>query len=103
MAKKVFGPLTETMFYVLMALLAGPKCGTQIAEFTEKRTGGRVNIGPGTLYAILSKFEEEKLIREIAVCGRKRTYEITERGTRAYCEELARLKQCLKDAQEAER
>ena len=31
--------------------------------------------------------------------GRKRTYKITDKGRRAYEEELARLKQCVLDAE----
>ena len=34
------------------------------AMYIEKRTGGRVLIGPATLYTILGKFEKEKWIKE---------------------------------------
>ena len=37
--------------------------------------------------------------REIQVDGRKRTYQITEKGRRAYEEELTRLRQCIRDAE----
>lgn len=92
--------LTEAMFYVLMAFLHGDMCGTEITEFVQSRTKERVILGPGTLYALLSKFQEEKLIREVAVSGRKRTYQITDKGRAAYHDELARLHACLNDAQE---
>jgi DNA-binding PadR family transcriptional regulator len=91
--------LTESMFYVLMALMNGPMCGIDIADFIEKRTKGRLQIGPATLYTILGKFEKEKYIRELSVEGRKRTYEITGKGFEAYREELKRLKQCVLDAE----
>jgi DNA-binding PadR family transcriptional regulator len=91
--------LTESMFYVLMALMNGPMCGIDIADFIEKRTKGRLQMGPATLYTILGKFEKEKYIRETAVEGRKRTYEITGKGFEAYREELKRLKQCVLDAE----
>jgi len=58
-------------------------------------------IGPATLYTILGKFEKEKYIVETEVEGRKRTYEITEKGQRAYKEEVERLKQCVEDARAA--
>jgi DNA-binding PadR family transcriptional regulator len=99
MPRKAMDILTESMFYVLMALCDGAKCGTGIAEFIEKRTRARVPMGPATLYTILSKFEKENYIQEIFVSGRKRTYRITEKGTEAYLEELARLKQCVADAE----
>ena len=46
-------PLTEAMFYVLMAFRRGELCGTEIAAAVERRTEGRVRLGPGTLYTIL--------------------------------------------------
>lgn len=99
MPKKSMDTLTESMFYVLMALMDGPKCGIDIAAFIEKRTRGRIQMGPATLYTLLGKFEKEKYIRETAVEGRKRTYEITGKGFEAYREELKRLKQCVMDAE----
>lgn len=99
MPKKPMDILTESMFYVLMALCREPMCGTQIAEFIDRRTCGRLQMGPATLYTILGKFEKEDYIREVAVSGRKRTYRITEKGVTAYREELARLKQCVADAE----
>ena len=99
MPKKPMEILTESMFYCLMALCREPMCGTQIAEFIDHRTRGRLQMGPATLYTILGKFEKEDLIREISVSGRKRTYRITEKGEQAYREELARLKQCVADAE----
>ncbi len=102
MGSKDRGALTEPMFYVLMAFLHGEMCGTEITEFVQARTNGRVTLGPGTLYTLLGKFQEEKLIQETAVSGRKRTYRITEKGRTAYREELARLHACLNDAQAEE-
>ena len=99
MPRKAMDILTESMFYVLMALKVEPKCGTEIAEFIENRTANRLQMGPATLYTILSKFEKENYIREIYVSGRKRTYQITDKGIDAYHEELNRLKQCIADAE----
>lgn len=99
MAKKTLEILTESMFYVLMSFLGKDMCGIEIAEFIERKTEGRVRIGPGTLYTILGKFEEEHVIEEIQVEGRKRTYRITEKGRQAYREEVARLKRCIADAE----
>lgn len=101
MPRKAMETLTESMFYVLMAFCQSAMCGIDVAEFIEKRTNGRILIGPATLYTILAKFEKEKYIKEIEVEGRKRTYEITEKGREAYKEEVNRLQECLKDAREA--
>lgn len=102
MPKKAMDILTESMFYVLMALYCSPMCGIDIAEDIDRRTNSRLKIGPATLYTILGKFEKEKIIREISVEGRKRTYQITDKGRHAYREELERLKQCVADAAAAE-
>lgn len=101
MPKKALVLLTESMFYVLMALSAGPMCGKDAADYILRRTGGRLRMGPATLYTILGKFESQKYIKEVDVQGRQRTYAITELGMRAYEEELARLEACVRDAQAA--
>ena len=103
MPRKAMELLTESMFYCLMAFCDGAKCGIEIAEFVENRTGGRVRLGPATLYTILAKFEKEKYIRETEIDGRKRTYCITSRGLEAYREEVRRLRQCVADAEAVER
>lgn len=102
MPRKAMEILTESMFYVLMALQTGPMCGIDIADFIERRTKGRVQIGPATLYTVLGKFEKEKYIQEVFVQGRKRTYQITDKGLAAYNEEVNRLKQCVLDAKGGE-
>ncbi len=99
MPKKAMDILTESMFYVLMAFCHGPMCGMDAAQFIEERTRGRVQMGPATLYTVIGKFEKEKYIKEIQVEGRKRTYQITDKGRRAYDEELTRLRQCVADAE----
>lgn len=102
MPKKAMELLTESMFYVLMAFAGGPMCGIDVADYIERRTKGRVLLGPATLYTILGKFEKEKWIKETEVEGRKRTYRITEKGLMAYEQEVKRLKACLLDAEEAD-
>ena len=100
MGGKDRGPLTEPMFYVLMSILRRDMCGTEITEFVERRTYGRVRLGPGTLYTLLAKFQDEKLIQETEVDGRKRTYRITSKGRAVFQEEVDRLRACLTDAEE---
>ena len=101
MPRKALDGMTESMFYTLLALLRGPKCGIEIAAFADKLTKGRVQMGPGTLYTILSRFLETGYLREVSTEGRKRTYALTEEGRRAYAAELARLRSCLRDAEAA--
>jgi len=94
------GPLTEPMYYVLMAFLKRDMCGIDITDFVERRTRGRVRLGPGTLYTLLAKFQDEGFITETEVEGRKRTYRITDKGRAAYREELERLRACGADGEE---
>ena len=94
MAGKERGPLTEPMFYVLMSFLRRDMCGTEITEFVERRTRGRVRLGPGTLYTLLAKFQDEGFIQETEVDGRKRTYRLTDQG---------RHRACVLDGEEEER
>lgn len=103
MAGKERGSLTEPMFYVLMSFLRRDMCGTEITEFVERRTRGRVRLGPGTLYTLLAKFQDEGFIQETEVDGRKRTYRLTDQGRQAYHEELDRLRACVLDGEEEER
>lgn len=98
MPKKAMELLTESMFYVLMAFRRGPMCGIDVMDTVTRVTNGRVRLGPATLYTILARFEQEAYIRETAVEGRRRTYEITPRGERAYAAELLRLQSCVEDA-----
>ena len=103
MPRKAMDVLTESMFYVLMAFRHGPKCGVEVIGSIDRLTKGRVVLGPGTLYTILGKFETEGYLKEVAVEGRKRTYALTEAGEQAYQQELARLHQCLSDAERWDR
>ena len=100
MAGREKGPLTEPMYYVLMSFLRSEMCGTQISEFVDRKTPGRVRLGPGTLYTLLAKFQDEGFITETSVDGRKRTYQLTAKGRAAFEEELARLRACVNDGLE---
>ena len=95
MPKQALESLTESMFYLLMALTQGERCGTEITAFAAEITAGRVKIGPATLYTLLGKFEKEGLIAETSVLGCKRYYQITPAGRAAYTAECTRLQLCL--------
>ena len=98
MPMKALAILTESLFYVLMALSKSPMCGIDAAAWITQRTNGRVSLGPATLYTVLGKFEKEGYIAETEVEGRKRTYRITSKGLDAYRAELERLRACIADA-----
>lgn len=87
------------MYYILLAFLE-PRCGVDVMEKVEELSHGRVKVGPGTLYALLGRFQKEGMIEEIEVVGRKRTYVITKKGRKVLQEEYARLLQMVEDGRE---
>ena len=95
MAREQF--LTMTRAYVLILLaLTEECCGVDIMERSEIFRG-RVTVGPGTLYAMLSKFEATGIIRRTAEEGRKKSYIITSHGKKMLSEEYDRLKRMIQD------
>ena len=99
MARQPLKSLTESMFYVLLALWRQERCGTEIAAYVRQLTEGRVALGPGTLYAILGKFQEEELIRETWSQGRMRVYRITENGRALFRLEMVNMLRFVGDGQ----
>lgn len=95
--KKTLEALSEPMFYVLMALHQQNLCGADIVTWVNKKTGGRVALGPGTLYTILPKLTDEGILQEVGTEGRKRTYTMTEKGSMLYEAECQRLQQVVRD------
>ena len=90
--------VTESMFYTLMAFMQGDCSGAEVSAFVEELTKGRVRLGPATIYTILGRFEIEDVVQEIRTEGRKRIYQLTEKGREMYYEEIERMQICLQDA-----
>ena len=64
-----------TDFSRTLSLLRQERCGTEIVRYVDDATAGRVPLGPGTLYTILAKFQEEGLIRAARdYIGHSQTY-----------------------------
>jgi len=89
-AREKFQTLTEQMFYILLCLRQ-EQCGTDIMARVTALTGGRVAVGPGTLYNLLESFLQAGYIAETKVEGRKRSYLITDTGQKALEDEYRRL------------
>jgi len=98
MAREQFQTLTEPMYYILLALLE-ECCGVDIMEKVKTISHGRVVVGPGTLYAMLAKFEENGVIMMTAEEGRRKSYIITELGREMLRKEYERLLIMVKDGQ----
>jgi DNA-binding PadR family transcriptional regulator len=91
MAREQLQTLTEPMYYILLALTE-ECCGVDIMERVETISHGRVHVGPGTLYAMLSRFEEKRIIRRTAEEGRRKSYIITDMGKEMLRKEYERLR-----------
>ena len=98
MAREQFQTLTEPMYYILLALME-ECCGVDIMEKVKAISHGRVLVGPGTLYAMLAKFEENGVIQLTASEGRKKSYIITQIGREMLQKEYNRLLQMARDGE----
>src|SRR6266849_741276 len=58
-------PLTPAVFHILLALADGEKHGYAIMQEVEKRTGGEMKMGPGTLYGSIQRMLKDGLIVEV--------------------------------------
>ena len=97
--KKVYVPMTETGFYILLCLLEESH-GYGIVQKVESLTHGEIRLSPGTLYGSLSKMEKDGLIQRVSVASDARLKSLvpTEKAIHldAQVEErLRRAEQCL--------
>lgn len=90
------GPMTEAMYYVLLALMH-PNHGYQLMHSITEVSKGRVKMGPGTLYGVLSRMQKDGLISLAEDDGRRKTYQITLEGEQALRAEYNRLKSLIQD------
>ena len=88
--------MSEAMYYILLALLH-PVHGYGVMQRVRELSGGRLVLGPGTLYGILTRMHTEEYIRLESAEGRRKVYAITEAGTQALLEEYRRLKTMVQD------
>lgn len=101
MARKKLETLTEQMYYILLSLAGEPRHGYGIMQDVSQRTGGRVNIGAGTLYALLARFEEEGLIALTDTREGRKYYLLTGEGRRILRDEYDRLRRQVADGADA--
>ena len=93
-------PLTESVFYILLAVRR-PNHGYGVIQEVEQLTHGRVVLGAGTLYGAVQSLMQKGLIRifrETADSRRKKEYLITEEGLEVFREETKRLEELLEHA-----
>lgn len=96
MAREQLQTLTEPIYYILLTLTE-ECCGVDIMEKVRRLSGGRVTVGPGTLYAMLGRFEEKGIIRLTASEGRRKSHVITDEGLSELRKEYDRLQRMVED------
>lgn len=98
MARGKLETLTEQMFYLLLALHE-PGHGYAIMERVNTLSHGRLQMGPGTLYTLLSRFEQEQLIRLERVEASRKIYTLTPLGLETLKKEYDRIRRQAADAE----
>ncbi len=99
MARQQLQNLTEPMYYILLTLTA-PNHGYAIMKKVSETTNDRVKIGAGTLYALLSRFEKEGIVDCVDNEGKRKVYEITDKGMELLLAEHRRLISLVEDGNE---
>jgi len=105
MPKRKLDPLPSAAFNILLALVGEDLHGYAIMRQVEQQTGGRVRLGPGTLYGSLRTLLEASLIEELDDSSgledsseRRRCYRLTSAGLKLVRSEVAGLAQTLRVA-----
>lgn len=90
-------PLTPAVFHVLLALADGERHGYAIMQDVVENTGGRIKMGPGTLYGTIKRLLQVRMIEESEERPdpelddeRRRYYRLTALGQRAVRTEALR-------------
>lgn len=94
--KKVYVPMTESAFYILLSLQQ-ENHGYGVVQKVKELTEGEVNLSPGTMYGSLSKMEKDGLIKFIREEDKRKIYVITEIGEEVLELECRRIKRLAKN------
>ena len=97
--KKVYVPMTETGFYILLCLQK-PNHGYGIVQMVERMTDGEIRLSPGTMYGSLSKMEKDGLIQFVRAEEKRKIYCITDLGREVLDLELNRIQRLYRTAME---
>jgi DNA-binding PadR family transcriptional regulator len=96
-------PLSPATLHILMALADDDRHGYAIMQDVIERTGGRVRLGPGTLYRSIQRMLEDGLLVEVDERpdpdednARRRYYRITPFGRAVARAEAGRLSDLVK-------
>ena len=94
-------PMTEAAYYVLLSLLE-TGYGYGMMQRIRELSGGRLEMGPGTLYGVLTRMRKEGLTVLDSQDDRRKNYAITPAGREALAAEYRRLKRMVSDGAQLE-
>jgi DNA-binding PadR family transcriptional regulator len=84
-------PLTETVYYILLALKE-PSHGYLIMQKVEELSGGQVKMAAGTLYGAVENLMKQKFIEPVhSDDSRRKVYVITDNGLKILRLDLERM------------
>lgn len=86
--------MTTSLYYFLL-VLHEPLHGYQIMQEVEKISGGKIVMGAGTCYGLITRCLDDKLIKLLKVEKRKKIYIITKSGKETFDLELNKLENQL--------
>ncbi|MEE1125838.1 MAG: PadR family transcriptional regulator [Acutalibacteraceae bacterium] len=99
--KKVYVPMTETGFYILLCL-RNEMHGYSIVQRVLELTDGEIRLSPGTMYGSLSKMEKDSLIKFVREEDKRKIYKITELGQQVLNLEMARIERLYRNLKEVQ-
>lgn len=99
--KKVYIPMTETGFYILLCLQEEMH-GYSIVQKVEALTGGEIRLSPGTMYGSLSKMEKDGLICFVREEEKRKIYRITDLGRQVLKLEMTRIERLYRNLREVQ-
>ncbi len=89
--KKVYVPMTETGFYILLCLQEEMH-GYGVVQKVSNMTNGEIVLSPGTMYGSLSKMEKDGLIHFVGEEEKRKKYVITQLGREVLELEIRRIR-----------
>ncbi len=89
---KSYLPMSEQGFLLLFSLQE-ERHGYAIMQYATELTGGRVNMGAGTVYTMLYKMESDGMIEVVREADRRKVYKITDVGMAVLYAESSRIAQ----------
>ncbi|MBQ9885375.1 MAG: PadR family transcriptional regulator [Lachnospiraceae bacterium] len=97
--KKVYVPMTESGFYILLCLRRANH-GYGIVQMVREMTDGEIVLAPGTMYGSLSKMEKDGLIRFLREEDKRKIYVITSLGNEVLDIEMKRIERLYRNMKE---